>query len=356
MSTEDNTINRVGFFRQNRGISLIGRFTLLLLVSCAPGSDLSGPPFSVDLLPPELQTAEICDERSIRFLFNETVSPGPVDISVQPRLPVSSVEAEEQTLTVNFASDQTIGESYTARISVSDARGNTLLFLYSFSGWNPRIPELLINEINPRGSGKTPDCIELFTIKGGNLGGLCLRIGTDSRYSGEIVFPAVEIPDGEFLVIHAKAEGIPGEIDELGNLNESEGLLARDTARDFWIPGAPGLPGNNGAVSLFNRKGGEIIDAVLWSNRTDNSEEEKLGWTGEGYIFASDLAAAEAWQALITNLPYPSEAVDVSHSTATRSLCRAGQPEDSNCASDWHTVPTRGQTFGTVNSDEIYEP
>ena len=337
-------------------ISCFIQLSLFLLTSCAPGSDVSGPPFSVDLLPPELQSAETPDERSIRFIFDEEVSPGPDKITIQPRLAVMSVISEEELLTVLFESDQLIGESYTARVSVSDTSGNTLSFLYSFSGWNPRVPEILINEMNPRGSGNTPDCIELYTVKGGNLGGLCLRIGTASRYSKELIFPSVEIPDSEYLLIHAKAEDIPEEINELDQLSESGGLLASDTARDFWIPGAPGLPGNNGAITLLARKGGEVIDAVLWSNRADNSEEEKLGWTSEGYIFASDLAETGAWYSGISEVPYPSEAIDVSYSTATRSLCRGGTPQDSNKATDWHTVPTRGQSFGSMNIDDIYEP
>ncbi|RKX98441.1 MAG: hypothetical protein DRZ90_02825 [Spirochaetes bacterium] len=356
MNAQDYTVNPPSVIGQNRGISRIIQLTLLLLSSCAPGMDVGGPPFSVDLLPPELQMAVTPDGRSIRFVFDEEVNPTPAEITVQPELPVASVTAEENSLTVAFAADQLIGKAYTARVTIGDNSGNTLSFLYSFSGWNPRVPEILINELNPRGSGNNPDCIELFTVTGGNLGGLCLKIGTSTRYSSEIIFPAIEIPDGEYILIHAKAEGIPEEIDELEDLSESGGLLASDTARDFWIPGAPGLPGNNGAVTLYNRKGGEVIDAVLWSNRADDSNDEKLGWTSEGYIFASELGMLNAWDAEIAGVPYPSEAIDVSHSTATRSLCRAGIPEDSNRNIDWHTVPTRGGTFGGVNTDEVYVP
>jgi len=318
--------------------------------------DVNGPPFSVDLLPPELQTVDTPDGRSIRFVFDEEVNPLPAEITVQPELPIASVTAEENFLTVTFAADQLIGLAYTARITVGDNSGNSLSFIYSFSGWNPRVPEILINELNPRGSGNNPDCVELFTISGGNLGGLYLKIGTATRYSGGIIFPSIEVPSGEYILIHVKAEGIPEEIDEHDNLSESGGLLASDTARDFWIPGAPGLPGNNGAVTLFNRKGGEVIDAVLWSDRADDSNDEKLGWTSEGYIFSSELAELNAWEAVIAEVPYPSEAIDVSHSTATRSLCRAGTPEDSNMNIDWHTVPTRGGTFGRINTDEVYIP
>lgn len=357
MNTVFCTVKASSIIGRYQGISrAIPAAVIIVLLACAPGSDVSGPPFSVDLLPPVLQSAETLDERHIRFLFDEPVEITSTEIVVVPPIPVDTIKVEKKKLTLGFGTDQNIGEAYTIRMSVADEAGNSLSFLYSFSGWNPRVPVLLVNELNPRGSGNTPDCIELFTIRGGNLGGLCLRIGTDNRYSEEIVFPAIEIPDGEFILVHAKAEGIIDEIDEYENLDESGGLLSTDTARDFWIPGAPGLPGNNGAVTLYARKGGPVIDAVIWSDRADDVEDEKLGWTSEGYIFACDLASADAWISGISEIPYPSESVDVSFSTATRSLCRAEVPEDSDTALDWHTVPTRGQTFGGANSDEIYVP
>lgn len=334
---------------------LPGIFAVLLL-GCAPGSDVGGPPFSADLLPPVLQSAQTQDERHISFLFDEPILVTPSPPEILPVLPLGETSTDGMRLNIGFTSDQIIGEAYTMRMTVSDEAGNTLSFLHNFSGWNPRVPELLINELNPRGSGNTPDCIELYTIKGGNLGGLCLRIGTDSRYSEEIVFPAIEIPDGEYILAHPKSEGIQEEIDELGLLDESGGLLSSVTARDFWIPGSPGLPGNNGAVTLYSRRNGSVIDAVIWSDREDDPEDEKLGWTSEGYIFACDMASATAWNSVDSEIPFPSDAIDVSVSTATRSLCRSSEFADSDTAGDWHTVPTRGQTFGSVNTDEVYIP
>ncbi len=343
--------------RRYQGISRLFQACMIMLLSaCAPGSNAGGPPFSVDLLPPELQSAETQDERSIRFIFDEPVNISSSEIIIQPHLELESTETDDKTLTVRFGTDQSIGEAYTARIAVVDDSGNSLSFLYSFSGWNPRVPDLLVNELNPRGSGNNPDCIELYTVKGGNLGGLCLRIGTRNRYSEEIIFPAIEIHDGEYIIVHVKAEGLAEEIDELEDLNESGGLLSTDTARDFWMPGAPGLPGNNGAVTLYARSGGPVIDAVIWSDRSDDADDEKLGWTSEGYLFACDMASDDAWVTELSTIPFPSESVNVSYSTATRSLCRAGIPEDSNRETDWHTVPTRGLTFGYANSDEIYVP
>ncbi|RLW69441.1 MAG: hypothetical protein B6D68_02035, partial [spirochete symbiont of Stewartia floridana] len=222
-------------------------------------------------------------------------------------------------------------------------------------GWNPRVPELLINEINPKGSKSTPDCAELFALTDGNLGGLMFVIGTEGNANDTLVFPAVEISKGDYIVIHTKPEGIPEEIDETEEVNASGGRLALETARDFWMRDAPGLPSNNGAVTLYQRKGGDIIDAVIWSNRADAPEEDDLGWTSAAFPWAQDIGVQGEWTA-DGEIPLPSETLPVDSSTATRSLCRGSIPSDSNSPDDWHTVPTRGQTFGMINIDEVYEP
>ena len=50
----------------------------------------------------------------------------------------------------------------------------------------------------------------------------------------------------------------------------------------------------------------------------------------------------------------PEDAVNPDGSTGTRSICRASVPSDTDTASDWHIVPTRGSTFGEENSDQVY--
>jgi hypothetical protein len=61
-------------------------------------------------------------------------------------------------------------------------------------------------------------------------------------------------------------KGLPEEVDELDDLDESGGRLAMDTARDFWLPDAPGLPGNNGAG-----------DSVFQKRRTDTGCRHLVG-------------------------------------------------------------------------------
>lgn len=329
---------------------------ILLLSGCAPTSDTGGPPYSVDLLPPLLIAARTVNEYSVEFTFDEAVDPVAENLMIVPGLPVESIDSDGSRIRLVFSEAQTVGGLYVLRMAARDSVGNTLGFVYEFSGWNPSIPEILINELNPRGSGNTPDCIEIIAVSSGNLGGLWLTVGTEGDYSESFIFPALEIVAGDYLLMHTRSEGLPEEIDETDSIDISGGLLASANARDFWLPGSPGLPGNNGAVTIYNRKGGEIIDAVIWSDRITEPDDEKLGWTNAGFAFAEDLGVAGGWLSTAGDTPGPSDAVDVSSSTATRSLCRLSVPEDSNSDSDWHTVPTRGQTFGEINTDEIHIP
>jgi len=348
-----NTNARQSFFQPIAAIMLPG---MMIMLGCAPNSNVREKSYLIDLVPPILQSAETMDERHLRFIFDEPIAKSDTDPVISPSIAIDTINIEDEQLTIGFETDQEIGREYTLRMDVVDRSGNSSSFLHHFSGWNPRVPGVLINELNPRGTGNTPDCIELFVTKAGNLGGLVLLIGTKSKYRESLLFPAVEVPQGEYILVHTKPEGISEEIDEVSKLDASEGKLATETARDFWMRGAPGLPGNNGAVTLYARKNGPVIDAVLWTNREDDMEDEKLGWTRDGFVFAGDLAEAKAWISASGGVPAPSDAVDAGRSTSTRSICRASSPVDTDSAKDWHVVPTRGQTFGSINTDKVYKP
>ena len=259
------------------------------------------------------------------------------------------------TILVSFAEAQKIAENYVMRLKVKDKAGNSLSFLYKFSGWNPRVPRILINELTPRGSKTRPDAVELLVMSDGSIGGVVFTIGTEENAKGEFVFPLVDVKSGDFIVMHTKPQGIPEEVNETAGIDVSRGLLATDTARDFWMPEAPGLPGNNGAAVLYSRRRGKVLDAVIWSSRADNPDEEHLGWTRESFQWASALAASGAWQSS-GEAVLPSEAVQAEGSTATRSIGRGTDADDTDTASDWHIVPTRGASFGAANTDDIYRP
>ena len=341
--------------REKCGFYAIIALFIIIQTSCAPGGDAENPRFDVDILPPVLQSAEVINEKQLQFVFNEAVEAVKEQSTIDPNIPIDSINSDGKTLNIVFSEEQGIGKNYVIRMEVMDTAGNSLSFLYEFSGWNARVPTILINEIIPRGSKTIPDTVELFCVSAGNLGGIVLKVGSEERPVNSKTFPAIDVKEGEYLVIHAQPEEIAAEVDELDSTSASGGLLARDDARDFWMDKDAGLPGNNGAVVLYRRKGGSILDAVLWSNRVDDLTDEELGWTSESFDWASEIGRKKGWKSAGA-IPAPSEAVDVSYSTSTRSLCRNSSSADTDMADDWHTVPTRGHTMGGKNSDNKYDP
>ena len=328
---------------------------LTAAAGCAPGSDADGPPFSADILPPTVVKSEVLNEHLIRFTFSEPASGQPEGIHIEPPLPVESIKPDGNSILVRFAEAQKIAQDYVMRLKVSDKAGNSLSFLYKFSGWNPRVPKILINELSPRGSKTRPDAVELLVMSPGNIGGMVFTVGTEEKAKGKFVMPLVEVQSGDFIVMHTKPQGIPAEVNETDAVNVSGGRLAVDTARDFWMAEAPGLPGNNGAAVLYARRGGRVVDAVIWSSRADKPDDEYLGWTRESFQWASSLAAAGAWESS-GEAVLPSQAVQPEGSTSTRSICRGTDAEDTDTRADWHIVPTRGASFGAPNTDAVHQP
>jgi hypothetical protein len=179
--------------------------------------------------------------------------------------------------------------------------------------------------------------------------------GTSSSYDDRLVFPAFPIRAGQYLLVHFKPEGIPEEIDETGDPGISGGLDACDTAFDFWVPGGAGLSGNNGVISLYGNPGGAVVDGVVYSNRTSDSDLLYGGFgTRAAWERAQELVRDGGWR-IDGEVVCPEDAVDPEGSTGTRSLCRDAGSTDTDSREDWHIVPTLGFSFGTANSEEVHQ-
>jgi hypothetical protein len=327
---------------------------LCLCTCCGPIADIRER-LNPDLVPPVLLGVRTLDAGGLELAFDEPPLCRPEDLAVDPLLAIIAAHAEDCRLLVQTAV-QTPGLPYQLEAVVEDEAGNGLHFLALFYGFNGETPALLINEFTTRGTGNHPDAVELKVIQGGNMGGVVLYEGTPGNYDDRLIFPAFEVADGEFLIIHFKPEGSPEEIDETSAKELSGGLDASDQAYDFWIPEGSGISGNNGAISLYDRPGGAILDGVLYSNRTSDSDETCGGFgTLDSWQRALELAADEGW-IIAGQEVRPEDAVNPEGSTGTRSICRGSCSEDTDTAADWHIVPTLAFTFGKENSDEIYVP
>jgi hypothetical protein len=324
---------------------------IALLAGCGPLADLREK-LEPDLSPPTLQAVRVRGE-SLELSFDEVPVCLPENVRIQPLLSLANLAVEGSRLCLSLPG-QVPGQRYMVELTVADARGNGLSFATELYGYNPGCPKLLINEFTPRGSSTHPDLIECKVLGPGDMAGVALYLGTPSNHDGRLVFPALRVQGGEFILVHCKPLGVPDEIDETGAKDLSGGLDASPDAYDFWLWGAAGMNGNNGAVSLFDRPGGSILDGVLYSNRSSSSDTLYRGFgSAESLERAEELAREGGWL-LSGEAVCPEDAVNPEESTATRSLDRSSASTDTDCAADWHVVPTRGSTFGAENSDEVY--
>ena len=109
-------------------------------------------------------------------------------------------------------------------------------------------------------------------------------------------------------------------------------------------------------VSLYDRPGGVCLDGVLYSNRTSQSDSRYRGFGSTVLLAqAEELVRDGGWKAAGSRV-LPEDALSPEGSTATRSICRTSRSDDTDCAEDWHIVPSRKATFGAENCDDVYVP
>jgi hypothetical protein len=329
---------------------------VVILTACSPL--LPDPVETVerDLTPPQLLSIDSVAETGIDVRFSKKASFVSGTVRITPDLGDVTISGHGETISIRFVNATDIGESYYLEGTVRDEWGNTMRFLTRFYGFNPRIPEIVINEFTPRGSATNGEKVELVLVAGGNIGGLCLYNGTPSDPASRFVFPPLELEAGTYIVVHFRPEGVPEEIDETTHSAESGGRHATDHAWDYWVAEGGGLPSNNGVVSLFTTPNGQVLDAVVWSNRTSDSDTRYRGFgTRRMLDWVDEIVGLGGW-GIGKDTARPEDMINPEGSTTTRSLNRDARHTDSDTRADWHIVPTLGSTFGSTNSEEVYEP
>ncbi|MFH2113623.1 MAG: hypothetical protein ABIJ86_03840 [Spirochaetota bacterium] len=357
--------------------SLMLGFAVLALSSCIPD-----PVIAVfepgDLRPPAVVSWGATGPAELLVVFDEAVraDPGAFDVArrltgqdgIGDGLPgdagarlvsVVSVMGGSSTegVLVVLDGDQEPGLAYVLTGLVSDSAGNLSSFVLPYWGFNADPARLVINELLTEGTSSRPDAIEFFVHQGGDLAGLALFIGSPGLHDLRYVFPACSAAEGDFIILHLKTQGLPEELDELEDVMLSGGIDASTVARDFWVRGDPGaLSGKNGVVSLCVSPTGAIMDAVAYSERTSESDSKYGGFgTAAFRDRVTEIAAYGAW-VIEGGSPAPEDCAHSTGTTSTRTICRSSDSMDSDTASDWHLVPTKGISLGRANSDEVYVP
>jgi len=309
-----------------------------------------------DIQAPMFISMGTLNPKTLELQFSETISSEPEYLIIYPNIEIDSLTVENDKLQILFIEDLEPGGLFKIEISVSDLSGNSLTLIADFYGYNSNIPELIINEFTTQGSATNPDKVELRVLSDGNTAGICIYDGIDTEWKQRKVLPAIEVSTDEYIIIHFKPTGTAEEVDETTNTDTSGGLNVHPDAWDLWVDGGSGLSGNNGTITIFTNPRGTLIDGVLYSNRTSDSDEKYRGFGSTATMNKADrLFDLGGWSAE-EELIAPEDALNPEDSTATRSMCRESVPEDTNSSLDWHIVPTSTASFGEINSNEVYSP
>jgi hypothetical protein len=296
------------------------------------------------------------EDRVVEAVFDKDVWLDKKLLAIYPPLEIEDVADGSRNVRVSLRENGSPGVRYTFEAKVKDARGNTTSFLYHFYGFNSRIPKLLINEFITTSSTTVFTRVEIAVRSDGNMGGVTFFEGTKSYADKTFIFPSFEVKKEDFIILHFKPDGLPGEIDETLDKTAATGKGASPTAFDFWAQGTGNLSKDNDVLSLYSNPEGLLLDGVLY---TIKEYEEGMKYNGFGTSLmlnkVSELVADGGWL-IAGSEPYPRDGVNPKGSTSTRSLGRSGDYGDTNKPEDWHIVPTGKASFGRPNSDEVYVP
>ncbi|MDC7223152.1 MAG: hypothetical protein PQJ60_05380 [Spirochaetales bacterium] len=340
---------------------IITLFFVLFCVSC--GGTPSGESLlsSGDNTPPVLLDYSVESAGELVLYFDEEVTVDGDTVSREPEGDITWEADGEGGLTLSFLPVCSAGSQNLLSLDVSDGEGNTNWFLLEFYAPNEDQPALLINEVSPNGTSSRPDMVEFFVESGGNTAGMALFLGTENEWSACYEFPEMDLAAGEYIIFHCRPEGGEGEISETGeDLSLSTGTRSEEGVRDLWPEEDMNLSGGSGILSLMTLPiKGQVMDRMIYTNRTGDPDDEYGGWTSSLWTQIEDLisqAEEERGWIISGDTLYPEEAVWSDDTTSTRTLCRSSLSADGDSGDDWHTGPTGGCSFGYANTDESYEP
>ena len=334
----------------------------ILLCSCSP---LSGwrELMNTDIHPPIILGAETSSENCFLFDFSEQIIPVQNSFKFLPASSIENItihsvrESGERKESLCICTENSIppGSRCLVEGEVMDLSGNTLFFSAVVYGWNESIPELVINEFTTQGSAAHPDRVELVVLSAGNTAGITFCDGVNSDRNQRVILPPIDVKEGDIIVIHCGKE--PGiSHSETLSISESPSKYASDSAWDIWIEYGEGLSGNNGIISLYTSPQGDLIDAVLYSNRTSSSDSKYRGFGSRSLLDRIIILAQQnGWISAGSDI-IPEDGLNPDDSTATRSMCRTSPYIDTDSQEDWYIVPTGKATFGELNYEGVYSP
>jgi len=286
-------------------------------------------------------------ENKIEFEFSQPVKVK--SLGFDPVLNVASIE-DGSTVRVTLEENAAPGLLVNADLSVEDEHENTINVCAQLRIKNNRMPAVVINEVRTKYTKPKVEFIEFKIKTPGNLGAMRVFMAGGSQKPTIYEFSPVEVGEGEYVVLHLRKteEGCKDECG--GDLSESTGTDSSPNARDFWVPGTAKLINNTGVIYVLDQDD-HVLDALMFSEKQD------VKWTKDYLAEAAEfLYNSGAWKTTGGKVCGPADALSSVGTTATGTLCRNENAEDTNTAADWYITVTSGATPGNSNNPKRYAP
>ena len=283
-----------------------------------------------DRTPPKVTDYALVSSDSFRLVYDESVALTEILLNGESFGRVT----EGTVFMITFPRPLERGESAVLSVTATDLAGNTSRASFPLTGPNEDIPPTLINEISVKGTGASPDRIELLFIEDGNTAGMTIKDGSGDSFSHSWTLPEIEVRGGDLMLIYWDTE------------TEDPEVTGRDgyTLYTFSAESPSTLSGTNGAVVLYSAPGGKILDGIIYTTGTSelcngygNTKTEEAAWM---------LLSEGEWKG------EPLSSVEV---TSSRVLARYPGGVDSNSADDFFITAARESTFGEYNKFIPYE-
>jgi hypothetical protein len=294
--------------------------------------------------PPEFLNFGLFSKKEIHFNFSTAVNS--VFCSFTPSQEIDFIQ-DGKTVKVYLKENLELQTEFLIELNVKDDWENSLSVEVPLTV-NDWIPKIEINELYTeyQGSPLRVEFIEFKVKSAGDLDGLQLYIMWDAKNPFVYNFPPVDIKLGEYVTLHLRTPDNTC-VNELGeNLNESGGIDSCPTARDLWIHGITAKYLHRTDIVYLQDSSGNVLDAVIL-NETPGEK-----WSSSRQHFAEimeDLYYRGAWKSTSGQLPGPFDAVDTSSITATKTVSRYEEKENTHTANDWFVTNTNGKTPGQPN-------
>jgi hypothetical protein len=279
-----------------------------------------------DFVAPALQDFAPRDSANFTLRFSKPVTLSAVEIrEMETNILCGEAtrEPDEDPLavTLQLASPTTLGVRYWMNGIVTDKSGNSLDFSVGFTGYNDRVPALLLSEVRSEKGTKSVNKVsipqvaymELYALSAGNLAGVQLF----NSYSGiekTFEFPVCEVRKGEYIVVHfgKNTEFSKTEVDEVGSkLNLAVGNNTTPS-RDFYVADDDRRFHKTDIVFLRERAGGKLMDVLLTNGAA------KTTWDAKWVLAVNEASESGLWP----NATDIATAKDSSKVTTTRTLSR----------------------------------